>query len=117
MEEKNEKRNKWMEMKEKFDHFSYKGVVLNVPFLVFIAILAVFYISNNNKGMGLAREIEQKTKELEEARWKYKDAQSNLIYKTSEKKISERTSKIGIKPLEKPAFEIKKYQEPTAETK
>ncbi|HRP90268.1 MAG TPA: FtsL-like putative cell division protein [Edaphocola sp.] len=111
MEEQVEKKSKWIMLKEKFDHFSYKGVVLNVPFLIFIALLAVFYISNNNKGISIARAIEKKTKVLEEARWRYKDAQSNLIYRTSEKKLSEQTEKIGIKPLEKPAFEIKKVQE------
>lgn len=95
--------------KERFDSISYKGVVLNVPFLIFLAILALAYISNNNKGVAISREIEKKNKELEEVRWRYKDAQANLIYSTSEKQISDQTGGMGIRPLEKPAFEIKKY--------
>jgi len=95
--------------KERFDSISYKGVVLNVPFLIFLAILALAYISNNNKGVAISREIEKKNKELEEVRWRYKDAQANLIYSTSEKQISDQTAAMGIHPLDKPAFEIKKY--------
>lgn len=102
--------NKFNRFREKFDSFSYKGVVLNVPFMIFIAILALAYISNNNNGVAIAREIEKKTKILEEVRWKYKDAQANLIYNTTEKQINDKASAIGISPLTKPAFEIKQTE-------
>ncbi len=93
--------------KERFDSISYKGVVLNVPFMIFLALLALAYISNSNNGVALSREIEKKNKELEEVRWKFKDAEANLIFNLSEKQISERALKMGINPLDKPAFEIK----------
>lgn len=109
MEETN-KRSRIEVIKERFDNISYKGVVLNVPFLIFIALLALAYISNSNKGVAISREIEKKNKELEEVRWRYKDAQANLIYNTSEKQISDKTAAMGIHPLDKPALEIKKYQ-------
>lgn len=99
--------NKVHAFKERFDSISYKGVVLNVPYLIFLALLGVMYISNSNKGLSLAREIEKKKKVLKEVRWRYKDAQANLIFATSEKQISERAMPIGILPLQKPAFEIK----------
>lgn len=94
-------------IKERFDNISYRGVVLNVPYLIFLALLAVMYISNSNKGLSLAREIEKKKKELKEVRWRYKDAQASLIYYTSERQISEQARPLGIAPLSKPAFEIK----------
>ena len=95
---------------ERFDSISFKGVVLNVPYLIFLALLGVMYISNSNKGLSLAREIEVKKKALKEVRWRYKDAQANLIFATSEKQISERAVQLGILPLEKPAFEIKEVK-------
>lgn len=110
MEENPTKPSRIDSIKERFDSISYKGVVLNVPFLIFLALLAVMYIANNNRGVAISREIEKKDKELEEVRWRYKDAQANLIFNTSEKQISDKTAKMGIHPLEKPAFEIKAYK-------
>lgn len=97
-------------IKERFDSISYKGVVLNVPFMIFLALLALAYISNSNNGVALSREIEKKNKELEEVRWKFKDAEANLIFSLSEKQISDRALSMGIRPLDKPAFEIKRLQ-------
>lgn len=97
-------------IKERFDNISYRGVVLNVPYLIFLALLAVMYISNSNKGLSLSREIEKRKKELKEVRWRYKDAQASLIYYTSERQISDKAEEIGIQPLSKPAFEIKEVQ-------
>lgn len=103
------KQSKLEVFKERFDSISYKGVVLNIPFMIFLALLALAYISNSNNGVALSREIEKKNKELEEIRWKFKDAEAQLILNLSEKKISDRALKMGIKPLDKPAFEIKTY--------
>ena len=105
--EEEKKQSRLETLKERFDSISYKGVVLNVPFMIFLALLALAYISNSNNGVALSRAIEKKNKELEEVRWKFKDAEANLIFSLSEKQISDRAFSMGIKPLDKPAFEIK----------
>lgn len=104
--ENTSKQGKLEKIKQRFDTISYKGVVLNVPFLIFLAILALMYISNSNNGVALFREIEKKKKVLEETRWRYKDTEANLIYSLSERQISQKTAPMNIKPLDKPAFEI-----------
>lgn len=108
--EQPKKQTKLEAIKERFDNISYKGVVLNVPFMIFVAVLALVYISNSNNGVAISREIEKRNKVLEEVRWKYKDAEANLIFNLSEKQISDRALQLGIKPLDKPAFEIKEYK-------
>lgn len=94
----------WQDILEKI---SYKGIVSNLPYLIFVAALCVIYITNSNNCVSMIREIGKKNKELSELRWRYKDAQANLIFETSEAQITKRAKEIGILSLEKPPYEIK----------
>lgn len=89
------------------DKISLQTVVKNVPFMLFLAVLAVIYITNNSKAIGLVRDIEKTNRVLKELKWEYLDVQSRLIYATSESQLIKQAALQGLKPLEKPAFEIK----------
>lgn len=89
------------------DKISLQTVVKNVPFMLFLAVLAVIYITNNSKAIGLVRDIERTNKTLKELKWEYLDVQARLIYATSESQLTKESLHMGLKPLEKPAFEIK----------
>jgi len=89
------------------DRLSYKGIVNNMPYLMFITFLCIIYIANNNRAISLTRSLNEKNKELKELKWRYLDIQSRLMYQTSESQLNLKAEAIGLKPLEKPAFEIK----------
>lgn len=97
---------KWNNWKDLIDRFSYQGIVRNIPYLMFLTLLCILYITNNNRAISLTRDINDKTKELKELRWRYMDIQSRLMYQTSEAQLIPKAAVIGLKPLEKPAFEI-----------
>ncbi len=94
----------WRDVVEKI---SYNGIVRNIPFLLFLAVLSVLYIANGSRAVALTRSLTQKSKELKELRWQYLDIQSRLMYATSESQLIKRAESIGLKQLEKPAFEVK----------
>ena len=98
------KKGSWSEV---VDRISYQGIVRNMPYLMFLTVLCILYITNNNRAISLTRSINDKTKELKELRWRYMDIQSRLMYETSETQMINKTATMGLKPLEKPAFEIK----------
>lgn len=89
------------------ERFSYQGIVRNTPYLIFLALLCVVYITNNNRAISLNRSINKKEKELKEIRWSYLDIQSRLMLASSETQLIERAQTIGLKPLEKPPYEVK----------
>jgi|SRR5690606_17546571 len=95
-------------LKDWFDRISYKGIVNNMPFLMYITLLCILYIANNNRAISLTRSINIKTKELKELRWQYMDIQSRLMYQTSETQMIPQAATLGLQPLDKPAFEIKR---------
>lgn len=103
-EESEEKRS----LKERFKQlFSIQNVVRNIPFVLFLSVLAVLYIANNGRAVSLVSQIDKKNKELKELKWAYLDVQSRLISATSEDALSGQSQQLGLQPLEKPAFEIR----------
>ena len=98
--------------KDLVDRISYKGIVRNMPYLIFLTLLCILYITNTNRAISLTRSINEKTKELKELRWRYMDIQSRLMYQTSETQLIPKARTIGLMPLDKPAFEIKVPVEP-----
>lgn len=98
------KQGSWKDLVEKI---SYQGIVRNMPYLMFVTLLCILYITNNNRAISLTRSINDKSKELKELRWRYMDIQSRLMYQTSETQLIPRAEVLGLKPLDKPAFEIK----------
>lgn len=92
------------------DKISYKGMVKNMPYLIFLTLLAIIYIANNNHAIGLVRQLDVKKKELKQLRWRYMDLQSRLMYQTSESQLKLKTEALGLKPLKEPAFEIRVKQ-------
>lgn len=99
--------NRWGSWKEIVDRISYQGIVRNMPYLMFLTVLCILYITNNNRAISLTRSINNKTKELKELRWRYMDIQSRLMFQTSETQLIPKAQTIGLQPLDKPAFEIK----------
>ena len=98
-------RNDWRSLVEKA---SYKAIVNNIPFLAFIALLCVLYISNSHRAIDIQREINAQNKMLKELRWKYMDTKSQLMYVKTETQVIRNAEKIGLKPSLLPAYKIKK---------
>ena len=99
--------SKWGSWKDIVERISYQGIVRNMPYLMFLTLLCILYITNNNRAISLTRSINTKSKELKELHWRYLDIQSRLMYQTSETQLIPKAATIGLKPLDKPAFEIK----------
>lgn len=99
--------SRWSSWKDMVERISYQGIVRNMPYLMFLTLLCILYITNNNRAISLTRSINDKTKELKELRWRYMDIQSRLMYQTSETQLVPKAQILGLKPLDKPAFEIK----------
>ena len=96
-------RSDWRSLVEKV---SYKAIVNNIPFLAFIVLLCVLYISNSHRALEMQREINAQNKMLKELRWKYMDTKSQLMYVKTETQVIKNAEKIGLKPSLLPAFKV-----------
>jgi hypothetical protein len=97
-------RNDWRAL---VDKVSYKAIVSNIPFLAFLVLLCVLYISNSHRAIEIQREMNAQNKTLKELRWKYMDMKSQLLNVKTETQVTMSASKIGLKPSLMPAYKIK----------
>lgn len=89
------------------DKVSYGGIVNNIPFLAFLVLLCVLYITNNQRTIDIQRELNRKNEELKELRWKYMDVKSRLMNAGMESEVIRNASAIGLKPTMLPAYKVK----------
>lgn len=96
-------RNDWRSFVEKV---SYKAIVNNIPYLAFVALLCVLYISNSHRAVEMQRELNAQNKTLKELRWKYMDTKSQLMYVKTETQVMKNAESIGLKPSLMPAYKV-----------
>lgn len=93
------------------DKLSYRGIVGNVPYLAFVALLCVYYINSNKKAVEVQRELNEQNKVLKELRWEYMDVKSQMMYAQMETEVIKSAADIGLMPMTLPPFKIKTAEE------
>ena len=93
----------WRAIAEKL---SYKAIVNNIPFMIFLAILCIIYISNSHRAIEMERELNVQNTTLNELRWKYLDTKSQLMYVKTETQVIKYAEKLGLQPSLLPAYKI-----------
>jgi hypothetical protein len=96
-------RSDWKAVVEKL---SYRGIVNNIPFLAFIVLLCVLYITNNQRTIETQRVLNTKNEELKELRWKYMDIKSQLMNAGMETEVIRNAAALGLKPMMLPTYRI-----------
>ena len=96
-------RRDWKHLANKM---SYKGIVGNIPFLAFVAVLLMLVITNSHHALEVQRELTRQQKILKELRWHHEDINAKLMNAGMEREIIQRGSNIGLYPLTLPAYSI-----------
>lgn len=85
---------------------SLKRVLLNLPFILFLVLLAVLHIANNHMAENYARKITATEKEVKQLRWKYMTTASALMQKSKQSEVAKLVSTHGLKELRIPPYKI-----------
>ena len=88
------------------DFLSKKGVLGNLPFLFFLAAIAIIYIANTYYAEKTFKEIERTKNELKELRYQYINTKSNLMYLSKQVEIGKQAEKLGLKETLVPPFKV-----------
>jgi hypothetical protein len=64
--------------------FNYQWIVKNIPFFLFLSVLAVLYIANGHRADKTIRKINSTTAELKELQYEYKTLKSEVMFKSQE---------------------------------
>ncbi|MEY2916784.1 MAG: hypothetical protein RIS73_498 [Bacteroidota bacterium] len=82
--------------------FSYKWVVKNIPFFLFLSMLAVLYIYNGHYADKLNKKINVTEKHIKELEYEYKTIKSEVIFRSKASELIKVVEPMGLKELTEP---------------
>ncbi len=85
---------------------NYRWVVKNIPFFLFLAVLAVLYIANGHIADKTIRDINTTANKLKELQYEYKTVKSEMMYKSREAEMVQAAAPLGLKISPEPPMHI-----------
>ena len=77
--------------------FNYNRIVRNIPFFLFLAVLAILYIYNGHHADKLVRKIAVTEKNIKELEYEYKTVKSDLIFRSKATELIKAVEPLGLK--------------------
>jgi cell division protein FtsL len=90
---------------QKFDWkklISHKWVVKNIPFFLFLTMLAVLYIYNGHHTDKMILKISTTEKKIKELEYEYKTVKSDVIFRSKASQLIEVVKPMGLMELKEP---------------
>lgn len=86
---------------------SYGWILKNLPFFLFLTLLAVLYIANGHAADNTIRDINNTASDLKELQYEYKSLKSREIFQSREDQLVQSALPLGLKISDEPPMHIK----------
>lgn len=93
--------------KEKRFRINYQWIVKNIPFFLFLSVLAVIYIYNGHYSDKIIKDINRTNRELKEMQFEYKTLKSELMFRSKQSELAKAVEPLGLKELVTPPVVLK----------
>jgi len=100
------KNTRWLRYLEVQYYLNWSHVARNLPYILFLTILAILYIGNTHLAEKNIREINNLEKELQELRWEYMTTKSDLMYQSKQSEVAKMVATQGLQELIAPPYKI-----------
>lgn len=88
-------------------YLGYRWIPKNIPFFLFLAILAVLYIANGHMADKTIRQISDTEKAIRQLEFEYKTAKSEVMASSKEEQIVKAAMPLGLSIDTVPPVRIK----------
>ncbi|MDB5251169.1 MAG: hypothetical protein JWP27_338 [Flaviaesturariibacter sp.] len=78
---------------------NYSSVVRQMPFFLFLALLAVVYIYNGHAADRLNRDIARTSRELKELEYEYKTVKGEVLFRSKQSELVKAVEPLGLKEM------------------
>ena len=78
---------------------SHTWVVKNIPFFLFLTLLAILYIYNGHYADKLVLKINTTEKKIKELEYEYKTIKSDVIFRSKASELIKAVAPLGLKEL------------------
>ncbi|MBL7778556.1 MAG: hypothetical protein JNK66_09725 [Chitinophagales bacterium] len=83
-----------------------RQLLLNMPFVLFLVVLATLHIANNHLADNMARDIAKTEKQVKDLHWKYMTSTSDLMQKSKLSEVAVLVNTQGLRELRIPPYKI-----------
>ena len=84
----------------------YQTIIRNLPFVFFMATIAILYIANAHYAEKNVRELNQIERKMNEMRWEYMTTKSELENISKQSEVAKLVAPSGLKELREPPKKI-----------
>jgi hypothetical protein len=78
---------------------NYQWIVRNIPFFLFLSVLAVLYIYNGHYSDNTIKDINKTSRELKELQFEYKSMKSEVMFRSKQSELAKAVEPLGLKEL------------------
>ncbi|OQP47769.1 hypothetical protein A4H97_30870 [Niastella yeongjuensis] len=82
--------------------FGYRWIVKNLPYFLFLAVLAIVYIANGHYADNTVRNINKVNRDLKELQYEYKFLKSEVMFRSKQSEMAKAVEPLGLKELRVP---------------
>lgn len=75
---------------------NYESIVSQIPFLFYLALMAVVYIYNVRVSERVSFKLESLRKDVKELQWEYKNVKSEVMFRSKPSELSKALSPLGL---------------------
>src|ERR1700712_5950115 len=87
--------------------FNYQWIVKNIPYFLFLSVLAVMYIYNGHYSDNTVKDINKTSRELKELQYEYKSLKSEVMFRSKQSELAKAVEPLGLKELVQPPMILK----------
>lgn len=80
---------------------NYQSIVKQMPFFLFLALLAVVYIYNGHHADKLTRDIAKTSRELKELQYEYKTVKGDVLFRSKQSELVKAVEPLGLRELDR----------------
>ena len=86
--------------------FNYQWIVRNMSFFLYLALMAIIYISNGHYADKMIRNINSTGKELKELEYEYKTVKGEIMFRSKQSELKKTVEPLGLKESKEPPFRL-----------
>ncbi|MBO9620107.1 MAG: hypothetical protein J7539_13845 [Niabella sp.] len=86
---------------------NYQSIVRQVPFLFYLAFLAIVYIYNGHMADKTVRQINATAKDVKELQWEYKSLKSEVMFRSKPSQLTKALQPLGLNELQESPYVLK----------
>ena len=102
MQQEEQKKATTYNFNKMMSKFNYQWVTKNIPFFLFLALIAIVYIFNGHHSDKLVREIADTETNIKELEYEYKSVKSEVIFRSKASELVNIVEPLGLKETKKP---------------